>query len=136
MQKAATATGCPAHLSAEAVSSIAPSGLKRSERHDSACALSAKRFSKGSAQLPVLYRSRCTRPVMSPVATSGSRGWKAQSCDGSTSYQTSDAIIEQVQYAGSEQRCTIGCAANSRAEVAEHDMLQACTGCAPQHAQQ
>lgn len=39
------------HMSAEAVSSRVPFGLKRRERQDSECALSLKRSASGAAQL-------------------------------------------------------------------------------------
>ena len=111
VQSTATANSASSHMSAEAVSSRAPSGLNRSERHDSACALSAKRFSKGSRQLWVLYCSMCTRPVMSPVAMRGSRGWKSQSCREALAINTLavlDRLLTQlvhVQLQQQQSRC-------------------------------
>ena len=74
------------HLSAEAVSSAAPSGMKHSALQDSLCGFLLSRSSCPAASPSpcaleeALLAKTCTRPVTRPTATSDSAGWKQQSC--------------------------------------------------------
>ena len=68
-----------AHMSAEAVSSVAPSWVKRTALQDSLCTLLEMHSSREALAAPCAALKACTRPLTRPTATSCSVGWKQQS---------------------------------------------------------
>ena len=68
-------------MSAEAVSSVAPSWVKRTALQDSLCTRLETHSSSAAAAPPCAAAlNACTRPLTRPTATSCSVGWKQQSC--------------------------------------------------------